>query len=115
MCKLVVIDRLYGSSVPSSRAGYLENLLDVNLSRKSKSCDSDNILNLFNQIDKSDVKEGNIIRQINESDVKGGNIIPSMQLFLLFIPFLTISLLGRGNIVTKEASDWLFNDPNIHF
>jgi hypothetical protein len=80
---------------------YLENLRDVDLSRKSRSCDSDNILNLFNQID--------------EGDVKGGNIIPSMQLFLLFTHFLTISLLGRGNIVTREASDWLFNDTNIHF
>lgn len=42
----------------AQRSGwYLEKLLDIELGRKSRSCDSENILNRFNEIDKSELKE----------------------------------------------------------
>ncbi|XP_062023570.1 (-)-alpha-pinene synthase-like isoform X2 [Rosa rugosa] len=92
------------------------------------------LLNLFNEIDKLMSKEGRSYRvsyaiqamkdqarsYFNEAQWLHEGRTPSMEEYMsvatvsISYTFLTtISLLGMGDIVTKDAFEWLLNDPKI--
>ncbi|BFG29365.1 hypothetical protein CerSpe_156390 [Prunus speciosa] len=92
------------------------------------------LLNLFNEIEVEMVKEGRSYRvpyaiqamkdqarsYFNEARWLHEGRIPSMEEYMsvatvsVSYTFLTtISLLGMGDIVTKESFEWLLNDPKI--
>ncbi|XP_062005979.1 (-)-alpha-pinene synthase-like [Rosa rugosa] len=89
------------------------------------------LLNLFNEIDEVISKEGRSHRvsyaiqaiprsYFNEAQWLHEGRIPSMEEYMrvatvsISYTFLTtISLLGMEDIVTKEAFEWLMNDPKI--
>ncbi|KAL6283770.1 hypothetical protein ACE6H2_014699 [Prunus campanulata] len=92
------------------------------------------LLNLFNEIEEEMVKEGRSYRvpyaiqamkdqarsYFNEARWLHEGRIPSMEEYMsvatvsISYTFLTtISLLGMGDIVTKESFEWLLNDPKI--
>ncbi|KAL6283769.1 hypothetical protein ACE6H2_014698 [Prunus campanulata] len=91
------------------------------------------LLNLFNEIDEEMVKKGNSYRvyyakeawkataraYFDEARWLHEGCIPSMEEYMdvttasLNSPLSTISLLGMGDIVTKEAFEWLLNKPTI--
>ncbi|KAM0961654.1 hypothetical protein FF1_021030 [Malus domestica] len=92
------------------------------------------LLNLFNEIEEEMIKKGNSYRVPYAIEAMKGQAhsyldearwlhegrIPSMEEYMrvatvsISYTFNTaITLLGMGDIVTKQSFDWLFNDPKI--
>ncbi|XP_020416962.1 (-)-alpha-pinene synthase-like isoform X2 [Prunus persica] len=92
------------------------------------------LMNLFNEIEEEMVKKGNSYRVYYAKEVWKATArayfdearwlhegcIPSMEEYMHVAtasvgnsPLSTISLLGMGDIVTKEAFEWLLNNPKI--
>ncbi|VVA40126.1 PREDICTED: (-)-germacrene D synthase [Prunus dulcis] len=92
------------------------------------------LLNLFNEIEEEMVKEGNSCRVhyakeawkatarafFDEARWLHEGCIPSMEEYMHVATtsvgntlLSTISLLGMGDVVTKEAFEWLFSNPKI--
>ncbi|CAL2254444.1 unnamed protein product [Prunus armeniaca] len=92
------------------------------------------LLNVFNEIEEEMVKEGRAYRAyyakeawknaakayFDEAKWFHEGYIPSMEEYMRVATasacrtiLTTISLLGMGDIVTKESFEWLLNDPKI--